>query len=414
MEAAGLGSGPVRFPLFDSVRAIAALLILVVHAAAQGGALQPGKEVGPYVGNLIVGVPIFFLISGFLLYRPFAVAHLTGAPPPDTGAYGWRRLLRIVPAYWIALIGAALMLGLHGVLTLPRGLSYFGFAQIYDSDTLRGGMPQAWTLDVEVTFYAFLPAYAWLLARVLRRGRDWLRVQLAGLAALVVLATAYRLAFVGPTSPGDRFPIALGFLPGFLDHFALGMGLAVLSIWIAERGRLPRVLRPLERFPVIAWIGALAAFLVLPRLGMALGRIPVTRTQVFESHWLYAAVALGILLPAVVGDPRHGLVRRLLSTRALLYLGTISYGIYLWNPTVVRWAGERGLDFGTGGSAYIAWCFAGLALTVAVAAPSWHSIEQPLLRLKRLVPDRSRPSAVDAQAAQGPAGVSPRPLPGGS
>src|ERR1041385_2928445 len=93
-----------RFPLCDSLRAIAALAVLTTHAAFFSGAVIGGQAaLRPYLARLDVGVTIFFLISGFLLYRPFARAHLREGHAPRTLAYGWRRVLRIVPAYWLAL-----------------------------------------------------------------------------------------------------------------------------------------------------------------------------------------------------------------------------------------------------------------------------------------------------------------------
>src|SRR5687767_9926033 len=104
-----------RFPLFDSLRAIAALSIVCTHIATFGGVVDDGDWIQPYVGQLVVGVPIFLLISGFLLYRPFALAGLTDAQRPSVKSYGWRRLLRIVPPYWVALVLITAWLGSNHV-----------------------------------------------------------------------------------------------------------------------------------------------------------------------------------------------------------------------------------------------------------------------------------------------------------
>jgi peptidoglycan/LPS O-acetylase OafA/YrhL len=90
---------PPRFPAFDGLRAIAAITVVVVHVSFVSG-LTPRNPhaVGMYTARLEIGVSVFFLISGFLLYRPFVVAHLARAPRPRTGAFWLRRLLRIVPA----------------------------------------------------------------------------------------------------------------------------------------------------------------------------------------------------------------------------------------------------------------------------------------------------------------------------
>ena len=106
-----------RFPLVDPLRAIAAIAVLGTHAAFFAGAEYPGSLVGHFTQRLEVGVAIFFCISGFLLYRPFVAAREREQAMPAVGAYAWRRFLRIVPAYWVALTLSAWWLGTRGVFT---------------------------------------------------------------------------------------------------------------------------------------------------------------------------------------------------------------------------------------------------------------------------------------------------------
>jgi len=79
-----------RFPLFDSLRAIAAISVLLFHAALFR-LLHVASPLRPYTAHLDVGVTIFFMISGFLLYRPFVRARLQGEESPHVPAYAWRR-----------------------------------------------------------------------------------------------------------------------------------------------------------------------------------------------------------------------------------------------------------------------------------------------------------------------------------
>src|SRR5438552_10603948 len=153
-----------RFPLFDSLRAIAALAVLATHAAVFAGVETSGSRLAPYAARLDAGVAVFFVISGFLLYRPFVRARNRGERQPATGPYAWRRFLRIVPAYWVALTVIALWLGTRGPVFTASGIPhYFGVAQAYSESTLGGGITQAWSLTVEIAFYAFLPLWAWLI-----------------------------------------------------------------------------------------------------------------------------------------------------------------------------------------------------------------------------------------------------------
>ena len=156
-----------RYPEVDALRALAAIAVLGTHAAIFAGAAYPGSEVGRYAQRLEVGLTIFFVISGFLLYRPFVAARVRRREGPRIAAYAWRRLLRIAPAYWVALTLSALLVGKDEVFSSDAPY-YFLLGQTYSSDTLSGGLTQAWTLCVEIAFYAFLPVWAWAMDRLAR------------------------------------------------------------------------------------------------------------------------------------------------------------------------------------------------------------------------------------------------------
>jgi peptidoglycan/LPS O-acetylase OafA/YrhL len=374
-----------RFPHIDSLRAIAAIAVVGTHAAIFAGADRPGSTSGHYAQRLDVGVAIFFVISGFLLYRPFAAARAAGAAAPATGAYAWRRGLRIVPAYWLALTVSALILGTKGVLTLPDGLRFYSFGQAYQEATLPGGLTQAWTLGIEVAFYAFLPVWAWLMRRV--PGRS-LRAEVLGLGGLAAFSLVWKIAVL---SGGDAHQIRvtplLIALPAYLDQFALGMGLAVLTLWLDQRSATPRAVAFVDRFPGASWLVALVAFWVVSmRIGIGDHPFePMSRVQYLERHLLYAVVGIAMVLPAAVGQPGRGLVRRVLANRVLLWLGLVSYGIYLWHLTVLEQLSRWGFKGIAGIDAYLAWMVVGLAATSVVAAASWYGFERPLLRFKNLV-----------------------------
>jgi peptidoglycan/LPS O-acetylase OafA/YrhL len=385
-----------QFPLLDSVRAIAALSVVALHAFVWAGATREATTAAPWVARLDVGVTIFFLLSGFLLYRPFVRARLLGERSPHAAAYGWRRVLRIVPAYWVALTVSALWLGHHGVFDPPAAWSYYGFAQIYTGHVL-GGLSQAWTLCVELTFYALLPAWAWLMRRFDRDGAGSVRSELVALALLAAIGTVYQVVLLATAADATHAntAAALTFLPGYLDHFALGMAIAVASVVAEARGRAPRAVAWAERRPWLAWGLALAAFAVVCR-GIGLSGVgilaePYTAWQALGRHWLYAVVALGVLLPAVFGDPRTGLIRRrVLGNPVLLWVGVVSYGVYLWHDAVFEQAVSWGwLDAGP--HPYVTMLAAGVSGALLLAALSFYVLERPLLRLKRLVPDAQAP-----------------------
>jgi peptidoglycan/LPS O-acetylase OafA/YrhL len=400
-----------RFPLVDSLRAIAALSILVLHAAIIGGAVRPGADLSTVVARLDIGVPIFFVISGFLLYRPFVAARVAERPPPAVRAYAWRRFLRIVPGYWVALTVIALVLGLSDVFTARGIAAYYGFLQLYSSDTAAGGITQAWTLCVEVTFYIALPLLA-LAVRRLARGRGGVAADLWLIGGLSAASLAFNavVAYGGLGKAITYAPVPLlSALPASFFFFGLGMLLAVATVVLANReAEPPRVVALVERWPSLAWLVALCAFAVAAKVCARGGPF----NDLSASHWmarqvLYAVVAVAFVLPAALGDPARGLVRRLLANRVLLFLGLVSYGVYLWHLGVMLQFADWGLGNHVLIHPYVHWALLGGAATVAIASLSYYLVERPALSLRRLVPAPRPEPALRPEAIAEPAPAVP-------
>src|SRR5436305_3646930 len=203
------------FPLLDSIRAIAALSIVAYHSASAADA--PATT---FTSRLNTGVNLFFLLSAFLLYRPFVRARLRCERVPSVSRYGWRRFLRIVPAYWVALTVAALVFSQRDTFG-HHGLLYFGFGQIYAQQTALGGLLVAWSLCVEVTLYAFLPLWAFtmrLRRPVDTRGR--FRMELLGILALLAFSIVFKATYVNANQAGGAGLRLAQALPRYMDAFA--------------------------------------------------------------------------------------------------------------------------------------------------------------------------------------------------
>jgi peptidoglycan/LPS O-acetylase OafA/YrhL len=390
---------PRHFACFDGLRAIAAVLVLLLHTSWVSG-FTLRSSLGIYLGRLEIGVSIFFLISGFLLYRPFALSHLSGLPAPDSKRFWQRRLLRIVPAYWLAL--TILAYAFHAI-SLGRGwqgvVTHYFFLQIYFPMSAVNGIPQAWSLCTEMSFYLFLPFYAAAVARRRRSARHQLHRELVGLAVLIVFSFVFRywalhipiaverhghLVPVCAPNCGTDPPLSTllsSWLPSYLDLFALGMLLAVASAWYTEHGTEPRWLSH-RLVPWVSWAGAAFAYWAVSRVVNDAAIIYIVEPHVnLERQELYGLFAFLLLVPAVFGPQDQSLIRRALCCWPVASLGVISYGIYLWHLNLIYefldWTGWE-----QGKVPYGILALSVLAVSVAFASASYFILERPILRYK--------------------------------
>ena len=97
-----------RVASLTGIRAVAALLVVLTHAAYTTGKYPQGY-VGLVYSRMEVGVPIFFVLSGFLLFSPWVKAAFAGSPAPSVRRYAWHRIRRIMPAYVVTVVAAYLV-----------------------------------------------------------------------------------------------------------------------------------------------------------------------------------------------------------------------------------------------------------------------------------------------------------------
>jgi peptidoglycan/LPS O-acetylase OafA/YrhL len=333
-----------NFPCFDGLRAIAALSVLLTHTAFISGYSFRSNTWGPYLARMDIGVAVFFVISGFLLYRPFCLARFADRPPPDARAYTVRRALRIFPAYWFAFTAVLVVPALKGhdvgALGPMRLLAHYGLFHIYAPSLKLLPVQQAWTLATEISFYAFLPLWALCIRRGPRgTSSAALRSELIGVGALYAFGLVFRLALRDGPHAGVWRGVVNLWLPARIDHFAIGMALAALSAWWTTRGDAPRWTEH-PAVPYLSWLLALVSFWVLcEHIGLRnnRGNLPFTNTQAWLVGLLWGFVGGFLVVPAVLGPQDRSLVRRLLRVRPLAALGVVSYGIYLWHESALDW-----------------------------------------------------------------------------
>ncbi|MEH3129790.1 MAG: acyltransferase [Mycolicibacterium neoaurum] len=327
-------SGTGRVDALTGVRAVAALLVVLTHAAYTTGKYPQGF-VGSFWSRAEIGVPIFFVLSGFLLFRPWVRAAAAGLPSPSVRRYAWHRVRRIMPAYVVTVLVAYAVYhfreaGPNPGHTWEGLLRNLTLTQIYTDNYLYSylhqGMTQMWSLAVEVAFYLVLPVLAWLLLVVLRRRRWRPGLLLAGLGALFAVSPAWLWLVHSTDFLPDAAPL---WLPTYLAWFVGGM---LLAVWQATGARAYAMLcLPLA---VICYLIASTPLAGAPTTSPALLSEALVKTV------FYMAIATLVVAPlaltgsapsALTGSApgENGWYYRAMASRPMVFLGEISYEIFL-------------------------------------------------------------------------------------
>jgi peptidoglycan/LPS O-acetylase OafA/YrhL len=362
-----------RLDALDGLRGLAALGVLVLHVwmFSYGDSDRPPKGLLDFsIGELRLGVQLFFVLSGFLIFRPFVAAALDGARRgPSLTRYVIRRAARILPAYWLAVVASYFLLKHldHPMQVDPSLLPvFFVFAQNHFEETIKHLDPPMWTLAIEVSFYVTLP-FAGALALRLGGGRARLLELTLTIAAAGALCTILAYTHHWPQT------LSTSLLPHLVE-FGAGMTLAVLC----HRRR----------------IGARAAAAIL---------VPGLLLIVANSWW-HATGAGSQELRSLVGDaPGIAGIAAVIGvliagpwTAPLLargpakWLGSISYGVYLIHfPVIVGLRMTGHWPEGDIGDMLGRQLLTVMAITLPLATASWFLVEKPSIALARRLTTRT-------------------------
>jgi peptidoglycan/LPS O-acetylase OafA/YrhL len=357
-----------RLASLDGLRGLAALTVFLFHGwlyTMPSPDASDRSSLGDYAAHeLRLGLVAFFVLSGFLLSRPWFAAALDGRRPPDLRRYVRSRVARIAPAYYAALLGSIVLLwGLSGTpgLRLPPAdeLPLFAvFAQNYSPSSVMKLNPPMWSLAVEVSFYVLLPVLGWLAVRLPPRRRAQALVPLT----LLALGVLYDWAIAGR---GLSMTFSKS-LPAMLPYFATGM-LAALALHRRTVGSPTR--RALIAGGLALVVADAAVKAAVPASGIDAGPYLVILRD------LPSAVGFALVIAAVAATPSG----RILGGRVLTSLGAISYGFYLWHVPVLLFMRGHGLlpldpVLGT---------LAAFGPVLAVSSLSWLAIERPTIAWAR-------------------------------
>lgn len=358
-------AGERRSSAVESLRALAALGVLEGHVFNSSQAYGSGAHATLWDRTLLgggFGVYLFFALTGYLLFRPFARRDFGTGDAVDYKRYAANRVFRILPLYYVVLIVYVLTIDHGGSFTIWWQslllLENFVPSTLYHIDGVM------WSLVVEVQFYVLLPFLALGLSRLAAGSA---RLAALGLVGVGTVSEILRLATVTTVHVVDpRWEYSL---PATFVFFVPGMLLALVEArWTwwepylggwARRGTLWFV----AALPL--WFG------VFWRYNLDILIVPAAFLMVGS-----------ITLPLI-----QGTVRRALDWRPLAALGVASYSLYLWHfPIVSRlgiasWAPHD----------YLGLLALGLPLCCAVALVSYRVVEEPFLRLRRAWSPASAP-----------------------
>ncbi|QNJ90644.1 acyltransferase [Mycolicibacterium fluoranthenivorans] len=344
-------------PALQGLRAAAALAVVVTHVAVQTGEFH-GLH-GRLLIRLDLAVAVFFALSGFLLWRGHAAAAHGLRPAPATGPYLRSRLVRIMPAYLVAVVLILALLPDVHFADLSVWLANLTLTQVYVPQTLVAGLTQMWSLSVEVTFYLALPLLALAAAKLP------VRMRVPAIVAVAVASLGW--GYLPIPAPYEANP--LNWAPAYASWFAVGMLLAELTC--RPEGRVHRLARrpvPMAGLALVAYVLS-ASPLAIPAVG-----VHASVEQFVFRTAMGAIIAWALLAPLVLDRPSAS--HRVLASPVMVTLGEWSYGLFIWHLAALSLVFPM-LDRHPSDGGFVGVLVLTLFFGLAMAAVSYALIEEP-------------------------------------
>ena len=349
--------------VLDGVRAIACLIVMSYHISLIGADTHlwgPFSPSYPLFGSIVyagaMGVTLFFVLSGFLLFMPYAKALLSvKANWPSARSFYLRRAFRIIPAYYLCLF--LLVFLSHTEYLQPAHWADLGlflaFFMESGASTYQKINGPFWTLGVEWQFYMLLPLIAlgmiFLVRRVSMHGstkrRLWSVVCcLLGVIAWGLFTRIWRNYFL--THPAETFLVPRPVMDGilffvhgmygkFLEDFAIGMLISLLFIYLQQAPAESAFKRHTLRLSPWLWAAGilLLVFMAMWRFNIKHPWWPFLQPLMSSYYWLSElgfSLGFGLCIFALLfGD--SAALKRPFEWRPLRWIGLISFSLYMWH-----------------------------------------------------------------------------------
>ncbi len=396
-----------RVPGLDGIRAICAIAVTAVHVSFTAGVMgaytdAPSNDVGAFflAGLRPIFLGPFFVLSGMLLYRPFARWTLTGSRRPAVGPFLVKRLARLWPAYILLSLTCVFLLNYDSIDGPWYVLRPILMLQVYDY-TWIPGMDPAWTVPAEMQYYLALPVLAVIghfLAKGARTTEAKVRRMLVAPAVLVVFSACWTFyihrAEMGPFPKQYWWPLAVG------GAFALGMWMAIMHVQVEiDPAKKPYLYRLAGKRPNLLWLGAFVVYIVnciQPFGRPGYGDYEPSKTALIQ-YFLLLAFSYALVMPLTVPETKSRLLEAVTANPVSRFLGRISYGIYLWHFAVMYFYFESGSIFGEppalmnvlrGQIGFFELMTAVMVGTIVISTLSHYLFEQPILKAVHRVLER--------------------------
>ncbi|OXM59608.1 acyltransferase family protein [Amycolatopsis vastitatis] len=397
-----------RTPAIDGVRGLAALALLTVHVAMFSGLLgtkafgeprPPSNGVGAFfVSGMPSFIGVLFVLPAMYLYLPLAKSIIAGAPLPPQGRGFLRRLLRLLPGYYVMYLIVLLTLNREHIDGLWYVLRPILLLQVFAQDPARpqlmNGMEITWTVPTMVIWYAALPLIAMAVRRFAMRGTTVeARARRLMLPVPVLIAAGVAWLFVVKGNGWDN-RMVFWWPQGFAPTIGIGMALAIkLAVAQVSPGRTPSLLRSAAARPTLFWLAAVAVYLVnCARPFSVIGMDAIYSTSgLLVTYVMVALFGFFAVTPLIAPGGSGGArpIVALLTSRPVVHCGKVGFGIYLWHFAVMHFFFQPGAILG-GDSRPIREFYGTVGFwrlelvtvfgAVLIATLSHHLIEQPALR----------------------------------
>jgi peptidoglycan/LPS O-acetylase OafA/YrhL len=347
----------------DGVRAIACLIVAAYHLSlitTNDIPLWYPKHVPAFLDALAfagdTGVTLFFVLSGFLLFLPYAKAFLFDAPWPSLRQFYLRRALRILPAYYVTLF--LMIIFSHPEYLHPDHLKQlFLFLTLFmdsSASTFKQVNGPFWTLAVEWQFYLLLPLMAYGMRLIVRRGEQAWRVSSLAICLLAIIAWGLLTRYIGlyvTAHPQTTFhlpPVVLkvflfffygiptsGLHGKFLEDFAIGMLVSSAYLLIRSYPAGSSLDVRIKKLSPWIFLGGLVWLYIL-YLWKYDQRVPHTWLildhvlQYYNSFSeLGFSIGFGLCVFGILLGP--AMLKRVFEWRQLRWIGQLSFGLYMWH-----------------------------------------------------------------------------------